>query len=802
MMTRSVRSRVRWESPVWSLSAGPDVASSDDERPRCDEPAGATTDSTPSVVRWLILAALACRALVTLPTLLLTYRQITVGGGEWLLWLGVGLVMVDLALLAGTWARPGLIRSGWVLAGDVVVTVLVNVGSAAVVDPGQYFDMAHDPFTGYAWGTIGLWTIARGPWVGAAVLGAMYAGYLVCGLANGALPTDTFPEELPVRMLMAAIVFVNSTGVQAIVRQEARRIAATSERAARMKTRADAMRAVHDGALAELEAIVKLTSRPTVPDSSLQTIHDMAAARAEMLRTAPLGELGDTDGLPLDRALRLLAARFAGRGLIVAYDCSVQADVGPDDPATPAIAGAALEALNNVAKHSGVSAATVTSMIRDGVVQVEVHDRGAGLPSQDPSSGTGIRMSIVDRLTAVGGGVSVESAPGVGTTVVMWAPLRAAAVAERSDVPQAAARIPIVVLAWRILVLPAIAAVELRYMTPAGTGWLVAVLVSLGVLNVWQLRGAWTGTRTALGSRLEGVADLAGAVALHGVVVAHLPPGSAHLIGPDFTWTYLAATVGVWMCARSITAGIAVLAGAVTLMAVGTVVNEVPVDGGLVIALINWAAMGAALLAGYAFLLRMTRRAERAAAAEADQAGQQQERIGRLAWLQGELLTTMDAIRDLSSEPEPGPPTRLRGLAIAQSNHVRALLDLDRPSRDTDLRIAVGRLIADISSRGRHVDLQDAELVGTPPKNVIDAAVAALRLTLGRLREETTPGAIVVWLRGDRSRLHVRVRHHHAETLAGVLDDITTVLCSAGVEADVWSAPGRGVRVELRWEDA
>ena len=75
-----------------------------------------------------------------------------------------------------------------------------------------------------------------------------------------------------------------------------------------------------------------------------------------------------------------------------------------------------LEALQNVAKYAEASEARIDLAARNGDLTFEVRDDGRGF---DPSSigyGTGLR-GIADRLDAIGGSLSVRSAPGQGTTV-------------------------------------------------------------------------------------------------------------------------------------------------------------------------------------------------------------------------------------------------------------------------------------------------------------------------------------------------------------------------------------------------
>jgi signal transduction histidine kinase len=76
-----------------------------------------------------------------------------------------------------------------------------------------------------------------------------------------------------------------------------------------------------------------------------------------------------------------------------------------------------LEAMQNAMKHAaGVELICVT-LGAAGDIRFEVRDDGSGFPSNGGSSGTGL-ASMRDRLAAVGGRLSIRTAPGAGTSIV------------------------------------------------------------------------------------------------------------------------------------------------------------------------------------------------------------------------------------------------------------------------------------------------------------------------------------------------------------------------------------------------
>ncbi|MEW6586554.1 MAG: ATP-binding protein, partial [Nitrospirota bacterium] len=81
------------------------------------------------------------------------------------------------------------------------------------------------------------------------------------------------------------------------------------------------------------------------------------------------------------------------------------------------------EALNNVAKHAGAKTVRINVSESDGLVVLAVCDDGAGfnpeaLRSYQEQPRWGI-LSMQERAQAIGGKLTVDSAPGNGTSVVV-----------------------------------------------------------------------------------------------------------------------------------------------------------------------------------------------------------------------------------------------------------------------------------------------------------------------------------------------------------------------------------------------
>lgn len=90
-------------------------------------------------------------------------------------------------------------------------------------------------------------------------------------------------------------------------------------------------------------------------------------------------------------------------------------------------AGAAEEALTNVAKHAGVSNAVLRAGAESGVLTLSVLDQGRGFDPSAEHPGVGLAQSIRGRIAEIGGTVLIDSSPGAGTYIEITVPLPAGA---------------------------------------------------------------------------------------------------------------------------------------------------------------------------------------------------------------------------------------------------------------------------------------------------------------------------------------------------------------------------------------
>ena len=78
----------------------------------------------------------------------------------------------------------------------------------------------------------------------------------------------------------------------------------------------------------------------------------------------------------------------------------------------------ALEALNNIVKHSGSTTASINFTSDNGNIVMEISDKGKGFDTNRPSRGQGLR-NMRERVQMLGGEVIIDSAQGDGTQVTV-----------------------------------------------------------------------------------------------------------------------------------------------------------------------------------------------------------------------------------------------------------------------------------------------------------------------------------------------------------------------------------------------
>ena len=153
------------------------------------------------------------------------------------------------------------------------------------------------------------------------------------------------------------------------------------------------------------------------------------------VRPAALDELGTA------AAVEALADRFRSRGIDVALrvDLDFEAGRAPtrhDDELETALYRITQEAMTNALKHAGAESLSVEITEADGHVDIRVRDEGRGYDPSEHTGGFGL-LGMRERVELLGGRLTVDTAPGAGTTVLARLPVRRRPAANGVDRPLA-----------------------------------------------------------------------------------------------------------------------------------------------------------------------------------------------------------------------------------------------------------------------------------------------------------------------------------------------------------------------------
>jgi signal transduction histidine kinase len=186
-------------------------------------------------------------------------------------------------------------------------------------------------------------------------------------------------------------------------------------------------RNIHDGAQQQLVALaVKTRLADSFVGRDEATVHDVLSQIQNEAQDA-LDNLRDLargiyPPLLADQGLAVALEAQAKRSPIpVAVEAVGVSRYRPETEA--AVYFSVLEGLQNVAKYSGASHATVTLHGDDGLLTFKVADDGIGFDPRSTAYGTGLQ-GVADRLAAIDGTLQVRSTRGAGTTIVGIVPVR------------------------------------------------------------------------------------------------------------------------------------------------------------------------------------------------------------------------------------------------------------------------------------------------------------------------------------------------------------------------------------------
>ncbi|HEY3714761.1 MAG TPA: ATP-binding protein [Jatrophihabitantaceae bacterium] len=328
---------------------------------------------------------------------------------------GTGAAMVAVTAVICWLAVTGRAHRPAIVGADAAVTVLLTLASIPAQTP--YQRHGHMPTLTTIW--------AAGPVIDAAFVGAWLAGVLVAGVQLGA--------AIAVRAgydggtLTSGTLLIVTGGVVGylttlIVRAE-RDLAAAAATQAAVGERERLTRSIHDGVL----QVLGLVHRAGRDASGSWAELGAAAGEQEAALRALLRSRPDSTRVGLlDLADELIALRQDR------VTVSVPAEpIVVDAVTTQELSAAVREALTNVARHAGPDAGVWVLLERlDDRLCVTVRDDGAGmmpgrLDAAHREGRLGVAGSIRGRLAALGGTVTITSAPGAGTVVELVLPVDA-----------------------------------------------------------------------------------------------------------------------------------------------------------------------------------------------------------------------------------------------------------------------------------------------------------------------------------------------------------------------------------------
>ena len=127
--------------------------------------------------------------------------------------------------------------------------------------------------------------------------------------------------------------------------------------------------------------------------------------------------------LGLRTALEILVGEFTQRsGVVVQMNLQ---DTELDIASRNAVFQLVQESLSNVEQHAAAQEVRLSVLASGGEVQIQVHDNGRGFSRDNVRDGGDVWKNLRHRIEALGGKLSVASAPGRGTEVDATVPLPA-----------------------------------------------------------------------------------------------------------------------------------------------------------------------------------------------------------------------------------------------------------------------------------------------------------------------------------------------------------------------------------------
>jgi hypothetical protein len=787
-------------------------------------------------LHWLVLVSIGQRLALTVPAASLNVGTFGAGGNP-VVPLAAAVVLADgvFLLVAARW--PQVVRSSWTFLGDVAFLATMTVTATTLIPQGTFGIPGMDAMTGYAWGTIALWTAVRGPRTGMALLAGLAVSLPAMAYLNDTPWTGDTWFNFTLRIGFGALNLALAAAVAFMATRSARLVTQEGIRRGRLCERVTAMRELHDTVLAGLDAAVLLSRRtrvaPAIRLSSMDEVLHTESARLGRPRTTG-GHETVPSGWSLVSALRELAGEFRGRGLRVdVTDLPRGAPIPDTDlaatPVTRAIVDACREALNNVAKHAASPTATISTTVTTDAtgtsLTVTVTDHGVGFDTTQQAFGRGVEHSLDARLRQVGGTARIRSSPGHGTAVILRGPVLGSASqrhvsAEVEGENERALRwLTVIPFAARAAVIPMVVFIGVPSLADHWRAFVGAAAV-LAAGNLWLWSRARHGRIQLLRTVWAPLCDFAVTAAWLLWTAYMEQPGEILEPNADAVWTYVVCTVAIWTVVRGFEIGAVTTAGYLLVLYCGVRLGRSDMLRFSDVALFaDHALLAAAPLVYAALVNRMARRGASQAAAESERAGHALEQLHELAALRaritGGLQTLCHPNRQVNGVSEQSV-RRLAVQAAELAHDIRTFLDqpltgaisnrsgntdlADDPTDDPDVDALATRLMRE-AERARHggvrMEVIITEYASDPPAPVGAAMTGFVQAVLACALEQDAPPALTVRLTGTRAGGELTIRSRK-DPLTVPGPEVRT-LHNVGASLAVEHAPSGGTLLLISW---
>ena len=320
-------------------------------------------------------------------------------------WLAAVLLGAALLVTALTTVQA---RTRPLSAGSPLLLAEIAVAAGLLLFETHVFEATRDQSLGWAWPSASIIAVAVAAgvvWGTITAVGLAAASTIGESWLKGAQQWGTTSSYSKAALMVLAALAAAS--VASVMRQAAREISIA-------RARAEMARVLHDGVLQTLAVIQRRSDDEQLIALARDQERDL---RAHLFGPAPTDE---SLTVQLRQAVDTVARRHE-----IEIGAVLAADLPERDPVvSSALAGAAMEALTNAAKHAAATRVSLYAEPDDerGGVVCSVHDNGVGFDVDAPRTGAGIDGSIEARLAEVGGSSTVRSSPGKGTDVQLWVP--------------------------------------------------------------------------------------------------------------------------------------------------------------------------------------------------------------------------------------------------------------------------------------------------------------------------------------------------------------------------------------------